>query len=278
MNIVSAYGKAGTEIRNMLLNIDIETIDSVKADSVMNQTRRIVAGLHLSAEKWIDEDLKKAYNTGTRKAKTSLQVLGFKPVKPAYTSKEQIIGENAFNYFYLANKSMMDMVDNYLSIILYSRYELDRAKIQSFDFEDIEEEVDLLAIEAVKEQYSHQVLKGQILEKLSKYIKEDKFLEIKGRKYNPKKYAEMVARTELRKAQTEGVLSTCKSYECDLVEVSSHGTKCEECSQYEGNVYSISGSDPVYESLDFYPPFHPNCEHSIRPTSREAIEVRSKYE
>jgi len=55
------------------------------------------------------------------------------------------------------------------------------------------------------------------------------------------------------------------------VQVSSHGTVCEICAQYEGKVYSISGKTLGYPILDARTPFHPNCEHSLLPTSPEAI-------
>jgi len=92
------------------------------------------------------------------------------------------------------------------------------------------------------------------------------------------KYAKMVARTEIRKAQTDATLDLCRQYENDLVEVSDHGCDCDECEQYEGNIYSVSGTHPKYPPLGETPPYHPSCKHSLLPTSEEAVSIRSQYQ
>ena len=84
----------------------------------------------------------------------------------------------------------------------------------------------------------------------------------------------MVARTRLRKVQSDAVIETAKQFESDLVEISDHGTETEICEQYEGNVYSLFGKTPGYDVIDQYPPFHPNCQHHMFPTSEEAIAYR----
>jgi hypothetical protein len=87
---------------------------------------------------------------------------------------------------------------------------------------------------------------------------------------------------ELRKVQTKATFDSCRELENDLVEVSIHPTDCEICMKYEGRIFSISGKHPIYPKLVNMPPFHPDCRHSILPTSEEAIEVvtrmRGTYE
>jgi len=80
----------------------------------------------------------------------------------------------------------------------------------------------------------------------------------------------------LRETQTKATLDLCRKYENDLVQVSSHGTDCEVCKEFEGKVYSISGTHPLYPKLERKPPFCPGCRHSILPTSEEEIEVRKR--
>jgi hypothetical protein len=95
--------------------------------------------------------------------------------------------------------------------------------------------------------------------------------------YNLGAYARMVARTTLREAQTQATLDLCATYENDLVEISDHNTDCELCEQYEGNIYSLSGNDSEYPKLEEETPFHPNCQHSILPTSSEAQRAREIF-
>ena len=78
--------------------------------------------------------------------------------------------------------------------------------------------------------------------------------------------------------QTGATLDLCRQYENDLVEVSDHSCDCEECEEYEGNIYSISGTHAKYPALGDSPPFHPNCKHSLHPTSEEAVWARSEFQ
>lgn len=104
-----------------------------------------------------------------------------------------------------------------------------------------------------------------ILQELKQKLGEGKFLEINGRKYQPEKYAEMLARTRIREAQTQGVLMGCKGSGVDLIRVSDHSTLTEICKQFEGRIFSISGKSSKYPALVALTPFHPNCLHVITP-------------
>jgi hypothetical protein len=86
----------------------------------------------------------------------------------------------------------------------------------------------------------------------------------------------MVAQTTLAQAQTQATIDLCALYENDLVQVSSHGTVCDICLEYEGNVYSLSGNDPEYPKLDKDCPFHPNCAHGLEPTTEANISYKER--
>ena len=90
-----------------------------------------------------------------------------------------------------------------------------------------------------------------------------RFLEINGRNYQPAKYAELVVRTESRAAHSKATINRLVSNGWDIVQVTSHSTSCDICSQFDGNKYSISGNDSNYDILPEEPPFHPNCQHLI---------------
>jgi len=80
------------------------------------------------------------------------------------------------------------------------------------------------------------------------------------RSFTPEYYAEMVARTRTREAQSMGVVNMTLEYGQDLVKVSSHNTLTPICKPHEGKVYSISGSTPGYEKYegDNRVGYHPN--------------------
>ncbi len=102
------------------------------------------------------------------------------------------------------------------------------------------------------------------------------FIEV-GEKVMPlNRYAEILARTNLRVAYTQGTLMRLKSNGIKLVVISEHGTDCKICGPLEGKIFSIEGSHPVYPPLRALPnegtPFHPNCLHVVLPFSVELAE------
>jgi hypothetical protein len=90
-----------------------------------------------------------------------------------------------------------------------------------------------------------------------------RFLQINGRNYQPGKYAELVVRTESRAAHSRATINRLVTNGWDVVQVTSHSTSCDICSEFDGNKYSISGETPGYDILPEEPPFHPNCRHLI---------------
>lgn len=108
-------------------------------------------------------------------------------------------------------------------------------------------------------------LRSQLEKDLRKAIGEGRVLEINGRKYDPGKYAELVARTRTREANSLGTIQTMRRYGQDLVQVSDHDTETALCNQYEGKIYSVSGTSKQYPALTDYPPYHPNCLHVLTP-------------
>ncbi|MCW7475513.1 phage minor capsid protein [Leptospira levettii] len=94
-------------------------------------------------------------------------------------------------------------------------------------------------------------------------ISDGKFIEINGRNYHLDSYAETLARTRIREAQTAGVQRYAEESGQDLVRVSDHSTLTEKCEKYEGKIFSISGESSKYPKLEMWTPFHPNCLHVI---------------
>lgn len=85
-----------------------------------------------------------------------------------------------------------------------------------------------------------------------------------GAKWSLANYSEMLARTHIIKANTEGVVNRAGDYGIDIVEVSSNGAIDLACSSEEGKLYSVSGNSKNYPPLDGHePPYHPNCRHTL---------------
>lgn len=68
-----------------------------------------------------------------------------------------------------------------------------------------------------------------------------------------------------RKAHVDGVLNRMTQNNLDLIYVNSVGITCSRCAQYQGRVYSVSGSDKRFPPLIERPPYHAHCVHSAYP-------------
>lgn len=259
----------------MLLSIDLETFNAMKAEKIRSKTRRIVAELNLAAEKWAEKDLMKSYSREERKADTMFSILGIKKEQPPLVDYRTVAREEAFEYYFQANRTILPTVSRFLSLYMLASRQT-KAQVQMFDFTELAADIELLAQDAIAEGLAIGKVKKQVLSYLQVYIDEDKFIEINGKFYKANKYAEMVARTETSKITTKVTLEKSKEYHSDLVEVSSHEVEegDDECEEHDGQIYSISGSSDKYDQLDAVPPYHPNCQHFLMPTSEEAIAVR----
>jgi len=274
MNLAAVYGKAEKEIMSEILSIDLRTFDAGRAEAMRRRIRRTVLGLDLSAKEWTESDLMGAYAAGERRTKAALQILGRKPRKPPMTTP-LAVRDGALKVLVEANASIMATVNSVLEAALSGALVTRRAAVQEFDRQAILRRFEEMGAEAVAKELSRKELSSMIFERLKGEIGDDGLILIKGRRWNPRKYARMVARTEMRFAQTKATEELCRQYGNDLVEWSDHATDCAVCDQYEGKIYSLSGTDTQYPKLEVRPPAHPNCKHSILPTSKEAIAVRT---
>lgn len=83
------------------------------------------------------------------------------------------------------------------------------------------------------------------------------------------KYADLVARSTTREATNRGAINQGTELGYDLVQFSSHASPCPVCAQFEGRVYSVSGSTSEYPALystafkGGYANIHANCKHVV---------------
>jgi hypothetical protein len=275
------YGAAGHELRILLLSIDLSTFDGAKAEEIKRKARRIVTYLNGVSGRWTRRTTKVAYEKAAEKAKARLWKLGRRIPrgKPPARSGPQVVEATADTALLKATGSIMRTVEQFVSAALMGTGATKSiiGVVQEFDYEDMEGEIADLAAQAVKQELSSGALKKQIMDRLRELVGDENFIQIGERMYNLGAYARMVARTTLREAQTQATLDLCATYENDLVEISDHNTDCELCEQYEGNIYSLSGNDSEYPKLEEETPFHPNCQHSILPTSSEAQRAREIF-
>ena len=120
-------------------------------------------------------------------------------------------------------------------------------------------------------------IKRRVQTELEKQMLEDKFItvvNINGQQmhFDPGYYAELIARTKYIEASNIGSMQVARETGTDLIQITDHNTDCEECMEFEGKIFSVSGNDPDFPPLEELPPYHPNCKHTSVPVYREYLE------
>jgi len=276
--LMRLYDAAGKEITKELLRVDLGDYSELTLISIEKNVKAIVDRLNRLCIKWTDRNVPDTYIEGFTKSQTLLNSFGADKDphfnndihRLAIEKHADLTSEGLIK----ANLSIKINISTYLTLVRQAYKSI--SQLQAFDLRD-EETIANLLDDAIREGSSRGVLEQKIRVHFKRQLYERKFININGRNYDMIKYARTVARTRLRKVQSEAVKNTCEQYDNDLVEISDHGTKTEICLPYEGNIFSISGKHPVYPFLDTWPPFHPNCMHSAAPTSEIALGIREQY-
>lgn len=274
------YGTIEREIAKELALMDIGNYEELRAIRTQEKIDGLVKMLNRAAIKWSNKAVPEAYERGYAVSKTRLEILGAQK-NDEFPEKihEQTVEDQAdetMNDLIKANHSIKVNVAIFLYLARQAAMGL--SQFQAFDMRD-EALIDSLLDDALRKGET----RGYALRAVKGYFKERfgdaQFIRINGRDYNMKKYADLVAKTRLRHVQSEAVKNSCKEFQNDLVEISAHGTDCRSniCQNYEGNIYSVSGSHPKYPYLDAWPPFHPRCQHHAAATSEVAIEWEKKF-
>jgi hypothetical protein len=282
--IVRLFRSAKESLIKELTRVDVSAYKEIDA---IQASGRITAILNVLKDKmfsWSAKSLKTSYDESAGKARVSLEILG-RTTRPFWNPQKH--NQTLQEYYSLMTSDFQRAIstirrtaDTVLNMSRQASSIIQR--FQAWDFRDIEDYGNFLedmSTEAVEKGWSRVKLIKSIKEYHIKMLEDGDFIEVNGRHYSLDYYAEMVGRTRLREAQTDATKNLCDEYENDLVEWSYHVNPCNDCADKEGNIYSISGTHPVYPVLtsDDEPPLHPNCEHSISPTSDIAIAYRHKY-
>jgi len=277
------YGNAERELRSLLLSVDLIDFDGAKAEKIKHKARQIVTYLNAISGRWTQRISREAYAKAEKQSRAALARLGKTRARGPEPSRSgpKVVQDIAETALLRATGSIMRTVENYVSAAMLAAQAMRNAPraIQAFDYADFADDIADLASEAVKNELARGTLQKQIMDLLRQAVVDGDFIIINDRYYNLRKYAKMLARTTLHNAQAAATLDSCKRFENDLVEITDHNTICNYCKQFEGGVFSISGNDPDYPSLDSsgFLEAHPNCEHRALPTSREAQGAREIF-
>ena len=266
------YGASEKDLKSDFRSLTPLNFTALKGMEFKKDVEREVQTLNRDAIKWSNEAVPDAYIDAAKKAELLLEIEGETP-DPRFDDrihKRTIIEEiEKTNEFYLkANISINMTAATYVYLMSIAAARI--ATVEFWDMRD-EEVIAELLDEAIAAGASRWAVAKLVMGHFEELIGEGQFININGRNYNLKKYSKMVARTRLRKVQSEAVIRMSEEFGTDLVQVSDHGTTTEICLPFEGNVYSISGKSKNHPVLTERPPYHPNCQHNISPTTERII-------
>ena len=272
------YGIIEREITREMALVDVGNYRELGAIATQEKIDKLIKMLNRSVVRWSTKAVAEAYEKGRMVAKTRLEILGLQKVGGFQNKTHRQAIERQVNItmdvLIRANQSIKLNVATFLYLARQAVKGL--SQFQAFDMRD-EEFIDELLGDALREGETRGFASRIVRDYFREQFGDAKFININGRNYEMRKYADLVAKTRLRVVQTEAVLNTCKEFDNDLVQVSDHGCDCQICQEYEGNTYSLSGKSSSYPYLDSYPPWHPRCQHNISPTSEIVIEAKERW-
>jgi hypothetical protein len=286
--IQSIYDRAATQIVDILSALDPANFTSVESGQVLRRVQAIVLLLNDQVRTWASGAIKAAYQESAGVARTRLEMIGAKRLPEwkynpmRHDKKIAVLTKTIMSDYFKANRTIEKTAKQYLAVISQAAAGVAKIQMQEFagisDFPYIKRILKAArSIKWAEASLARTTVSRQIMNHLIKKIGGGDFINIKGRNYNLKAYSELVARTRMRESQMEAVKESMKQFDEDLVEIPVHDNPCEECAEYQGQVYSVSGDSDKYEELpDGGPPWHPNCEDVMNPVSENILAWRNK--
>jgi hypothetical protein len=227
---------------------------------IQRELRDIYDSMRTTFYQW-SEFIPKEYYTSISQAIKDLKAIKFK----TNLNITDIQGQHASSQ--IINTLLNDSVSNFVLALNNGEKKLNQVLRLTQQININEKQVNQDISEGYAEGGSTFYAKRKLRDDLAEQIadgKTVKIIDVNGdeRNYNVSDYAELVARTKLREAQTNGVLQTARATNNDLVEVSPN-PGCDLCNEYAGKVFSLSGDDPDFPILEDDPPYHCRCTHSL---------------
>lgn len=262
------YRKSQLRLNDILAQVSLTSFQRYRTEQLLTQVNAEIANLNKEAAAWSKSNIKPSYMTGVNYSGRKLKDLGVTNSidKGALVHRQavSVLTDEVAKDLLIANGNMQRNIARYI-----------RATQQRI-IQD--KEISRALAEGLIEGKARRSVSDTLLIEMQKKMKNQQYLTINGRNYKPEKYAELVARTRTREAVTQGTVNSAIQYGVDLIQVSTHQDIDGDdiCNEYEGKVFSISGTSDKYPVADRLPPFHPNCRHVVTPVTEEALARRSK--
>lgn len=266
--LTNLYGGRQSRITNLLAKIDLSDFRRKQTEDLLREIRAEIRFLEAQSAEWSERSVEKAYNNGVKHSEERLILLGIVSAVAAdamiHKTSRDVLTEQTTTDLLSVTRSMELNIERFIR-----RSQLSLRQDQ---------EITRLIREGIIEGQTRRETSDAILRSLRKQIGDEKYITINGRNFQPKKYAELLARTRTREITTAGAMNTALQYGMDLMQMSAHASSCPECLPFQGKIYSISGNHPNFPPLRRPTPLHPFCEHIMTPVSETALRVRGELD
>ena len=280
-DIESIYSVAGAKISGILEKLMGSDMGYRDISAARGKIEATINYLNVKANAWTVKSLPVIYcqqRGQTEKILKRMYGVNLLTVKSDDKLKAKI--RETQGYFHRANASIKTSAEKFFQVAESATIGIEKLKFRIQEMSGKDDATIRKIIETTLNDPSYihgshgtQWASSRIRDYLRAMVDGDDFIEINGRFYTIRKYAVMLARTELSNTMFQAVKDECEKWGNDLVEFSSHDKPCPECAQHEGEIFSLSGNDPDYPLCPNMP-IHPNCEHNLNPTSRVALRAR----
>ena len=234
-------------------------IKSINAGTPFSRARKlntlkeidgILGELDKKTNKWVNRELKTNYLQGKKDTQTLLKKADVS-INVAFNK----IDQEAVKV--LTSDTQLHFAEAISGVKRYSTRILDKASKERIKAILVEGRISGATKKVISDNIAGQLKQGFIALK-------DKA----GKNWKIETYADMLAQTKMTEATNQGLQNQLLQEDYDLVQVTNHGTKCQICEPWEGEILSISGNSKEYRSVDEAEGaglFHPRCQHRLVP-------------
>lgn len=273
-SLAALYRNAAADMMDVLADAAAFAGQRARAAALLHQYQTILADLNDEAAAWIELNIPRAYGAGIefadgctgdyRRAGISLRARG-----------SGVTGRTEREVFAQVHREAIQAVtESMLNVMSAAAQQIGRRVDDAFRREG------MLAVARGIVAGRARVDVSRELEQRLKELGRTDFVDKLGRHWPLDRYAEVVARTTMREAMTQGTINRLREHGVQLAQVSAHHAT-DFCIYYENVIVSIGPEPhPVYPPIGAIgggPPFHPNCVHVLTPfVERLATEEERK--
>lgn len=246
--LLNAYRKAAKELNQTILQADPKKPVVYLRRVVLVDIEEITKQLEKETRIWLEAEVPKQYSDGSFRAISDCK------------ARELVLKRTEFGQIH--KEAIETLVDDF-----YLDFANGIEGVKRAGREFISEMVKL----KINERIVVGAIKGEGVYKIKREVKKlvekrgfTALIDRGGNRWKIDRYAEMLVRTHIIKANNSGFVNRLLENGLELVEMSQHATSCPTCKPYEGKVFSLTGNDKKHgEAPDL--PIHPNCKHSFLP-------------